>query len=47
MIYLDSLTEIPSFDGYPNPGAGYTWFSDDDEDRRAQPAQRRRRQAKD
>ena len=26
MIYLDSLSEIPSFDGCPVPVAGYTWF---------------------
>src|SRR5688572_3577910 len=36
MIYLDSLSEIPSYDGYPAPGAGYSWFSDDDQDHRAQ-----------
>ena len=41
MIYLDSLSEIPSFDGCPTPGAGYTWFSDDNQDQRAQPARRR------
>ena len=35
MIYLESLSEIPSFDGCPVPGAGYTWFSDDVQDQRA------------
>jgi hypothetical protein len=29
MIYLEDLAEIPSFDGYPVPGAGYSWFPDE------------------
>ena len=35
MIYLDSLAEIASFDGYPVPGAGYSWFPDDGQDAHA------------
>jgi hypothetical protein len=29
MIYLDSLSEIASFDGHRVPGTGYSWFPDD------------------
>ena len=31
MIYLDSLREIPSFEGLNPPGKGYTFYEDSEE----------------
>jgi hypothetical protein len=31
MVYLDSITELESFEGVRLPGTGYAWFPDDSE----------------
>jgi hypothetical protein len=32
MIFVDEIVEIPSFDGYLVPGAGYSWFPEGEDE---------------